>query len=43
VQPPGIRHKVVGLSDDCELLEVILLAEHGTVNDRPAILRPGLA
>jgi len=33
VQPPGIRHTVVGWSDDCELLEIILPAEHETVND----------
>jgi mannose-6-phosphate isomerase-like protein (cupin superfamily) len=33
IQPPGIRHTVVGWSDDCELLEVILPAEHVTVND----------
>jgi len=33
IQPPGIRHTVVGWSDDCELLEIILPAEHETVND----------
>jgi mannose-6-phosphate isomerase-like protein (cupin superfamily) len=33
VQPPGIRHTVVGWSDDCELLEIILPAEHDTVVD----------
>jgi len=33
VQPPGIQHTVVGWSDDCELLEIILPAEHQTVND----------
>ena len=33
LQPPGIRHTVLGWSDDCELLEIILPAEHGTVND----------
>jgi hypothetical protein len=33
LQPPGIRHTVHGWSDDCELLEVILPAEHETVND----------
>lgn len=33
IQPPGIRHTVLGWSDDCELLEVILPAEHETVND----------
>lgn len=32
-QPPGIRHTVLGWSDDCELLEVILPAVHTTVND----------
>lgn len=33
VQPPGIRHTVVGWSDDCELLEIIVPAEHETMND----------
>ena len=33
-QPPGIRHTVVGWSDDCELLEIILPAVHETVVDR---------
>lgn len=33
LQPPGIRHTVVGWSDDCELLEIILPAEHATVID----------
>lgn len=33
IQPPGIRHTVLGWSDDCELLEIILPAEHATVND----------
>jgi mannose-6-phosphate isomerase-like protein (cupin superfamily) len=33
VQPPGIRHTVVGWSDDCELLEVIVPARHETVED----------
>ena len=33
VQPPGIRHIVVGWSDDCELLEIIVPAEHETIND----------
>jgi mannose-6-phosphate isomerase-like protein (cupin superfamily) len=32
-QPPGIRHTVLGWSEDCELLEVILPALHTTVND----------
>ena len=35
-QPPGIRHTVVGWSDDCELLEIILPAAHETVVDRVA-------
>ena len=33
VQPPGIRHTVVGWSDDCELLEILMPSEHATVND----------
>ena len=33
IQPPNIRHTVVGWSDDCELLEIILPAEHETVVD----------
>ena len=33
IQPPGIRHTVVGWSDDCELLEIILPAEHETIRD----------
>jgi len=33
VQPPNIRHPVVGWSDDCELLEILIPAEHETVND----------
>jgi hypothetical protein len=33
LQPPGIRHTVLGWSDDCELLEIIVPAEHATVND----------
>lgn len=33
VQPPGIRHTVRGWSDDCELLEIIVPAEHETVSD----------
>ena len=31
VQPPNIRHTVTGWSDDCELLEIILPAEHETI------------
>ena len=30
---PNIRHTVVGWSDDCELLEILVPAEHETVND----------
>jgi len=33
LQPPGIRHTVLGWSDDCELLEIILPAQHETVGD----------
>lgn len=33
LQPPGIRHTVLGWSDDCELLEIVLPARHETVND----------
>lgn len=33
VQPPGIGHTVVGWSDDCELLEILMPAIHETVND----------
>ncbi|GAB7547605.1 cupin domain-containing protein [Cupriavidus sp. 8B] len=33
VQPPGIRHTVVGWSDDCELLEIHMPAKIETVND----------
>ncbi|MDM0109821.1 cupin domain-containing protein [Variovorax sp. J22R24] len=33
VQPPGIRHTVIGWSDDCELLEILMPADHETVND----------
>jgi len=33
VQPPNIRHTVVGWSDDCELLEILVPAEHETTND----------
>jgi len=31
IQPPKIRHTVVGYSDDCELLEIVLPAEFETV------------
>lgn len=33
IQTPGISHAVLGRSDDCELLEIILPAEHEMVND----------
>jgi mannose-6-phosphate isomerase-like protein (cupin superfamily) len=33
IQPPGIRHTVRGWSDDCELLEIIIPAEHESVSD----------
>jgi mannose-6-phosphate isomerase-like protein (cupin superfamily) len=33
IQPPGIRHTVLGWSDDCELLEIIIPAEHQTASD----------
>lgn len=33
LQPPGTRHTVVGWSDDCELLEIIVPAQHETIND----------
>jgi quercetin dioxygenase-like cupin family protein len=33
IQPPGIRHTVCDWSDDCELLEIILPAEHETIDD----------
>jgi quercetin dioxygenase-like cupin family protein len=31
IQPPKIRHTVRGYSDDCELLEIVLPADFGTV------------
>ncbi len=31
IQPPKIKHTVLGYSDDCELLEIILPAEFETV------------
>lgn len=31
LQPPKIRHRVLGYSDDCELLEVVLPADFDTV------------
>jgi mannose-6-phosphate isomerase-like protein (cupin superfamily) len=33
LQPPGIRHTVIGWSEDCEVLEIILPAEHETITD----------
>ena len=33
IQPPGVRHTVVGWSDDCELLEVTIPAKYETIND----------
>ena len=33
IQPAGIRHAVVGWSDDCELLEILMPAQNETVND----------
>lgn len=31
IQPPGIKHAVLGYSDDCELLEIVLPADFETV------------
>ena len=31
IQPPKIKHTVLGYSDDCELLEIVLPAEFETV------------
>ena len=31
IQPPKIKHTVRGYSDDCELLEIVLPADFGTV------------
>lgn len=31
IQPPGIKHKVLDYSDDCEVLEVVLPADFDTV------------
>ena len=30
LQPPGIKHRVVDYSDDCELLEIVLPADFDT-------------
>jgi quercetin dioxygenase-like cupin family protein len=35
IQPPRIKHTVLGYSDDCELLEIILPAEFETVTLTP--------
>lgn len=36
IQPPGIKHTVLGFSDDYELLELIIPAKYDTVNlDEP--------
>ncbi|MFN3566758.1 MAG: cupin, partial [Burkholderiaceae bacterium] len=32
-QPPGIRHKELGHSDDLELLEIVMPADFATVVD----------
>jgi cupin domain len=34
IQPPRIRHTVLGYSDDCELLEIVLPADFETVTLR---------
>jgi hypothetical protein len=34
IQPPKIRHTVLGYSDDCELLEIVLPADFDTVTLR---------
>jgi Cupin domain len=31
IQPPRIKHTVLGYSDDCEVLEIVLPADFGTV------------
>ena len=31
IQPPCIKHTVLGYSDDCELLEIVLPADFETV------------
>ena len=31
IQPPRIKHTVLGYSDDCELLEIVLPADFETV------------
>ena len=32
-QPPGLKHTVLGASDDCELIEIIVPAEYDTLNE----------
>jgi len=32
IQPPGIKHNVLGFSDDLEILEIIIPADYDTVN-----------
>lgn len=32
IQPPGIKHVVLGYSDDLEILEIIIPADYDTVN-----------
>jgi hypothetical protein len=34
IQPPRIKHTVLGYSDDCELLEIVLPADFETVTLR---------
>ena len=34
IQPPKIKHTVLGYSDDCELLEIVLPADFETVTLR---------
>ena len=35
LQPPGVRHTVLGYSDDLELLEIVMPAEFDTVEVEP--------
>lgn len=32
IQPPGMLHTVLGASDDCELIEIIVPADYDTIN-----------
>ena len=43
IQPPKIKHTVMGYSDDCELLEIVLPAEFETVtfDRKPKAAAPG--